>query len=545
MKSISNSLLRRVMSIYLLSTFAIFGFEIALQFNHGRAGIAEELGMFQNIFHGNISHGMWHMDPQEVDATVAGLLQMPSVSRVIISLPNGDVFRDAAAKDKEKTAGLGSSRIFRSLGAIRYRDSRSTEVLLGRLEIQSNGGVILSRLRPWIATALLAAALKTLILIFLVRLFFSRILSRPLFTIARLASEIDPKDARLQALPVKPGTPDELDVISIAINGLLTEVGNTVGALDQLNKGLEAQVADRTAKLQSANVELARQQEDLRSEVSLRRQKELDLQHVNSSLAESLDKLQLAQQSLVEAGKMAALGALVAGVAHEINTPVGLSLTGSSHFKYMVEQLEEQLNAGQLSETDLASFLQDAKELARTICASLEKAAALVGSFKLLAVDQVNDEIREFEPREYIEDVLLTHQQLLKRARVSVAIDCEASLTVRSYAGAWSQILSNLISNSINHGLTPEQADPRIEISVCETAQELTLVYQDNGQGMSEETAKKIYDPFFTTNRQAGGSGLGMHIVYNLVVQKLHGQIRLVTAMGEGVKFTIQLSKSG
>jgi C4-dicarboxylate-specific signal transduction histidine kinase len=543
MKSISNSLLRRVMSIYLLSTLAIFGFEIALQFKHGRAGIVEELEMFQSIFHGNISHGMWHMNPQEVDATVAGLLKMPSVSRVTVTLPNGDVFRDAISKDKDKTSEFGSSRIFSSQAPIRYRDSSSTELELGRLEIQSNGGVILNRLRPWIATALLAAVLKTIILIYLVRLFFERILSRPLFTIARLASEIDPKKVQPQALPVKAGIPDELDMISLAINGLLVEVSNTVGALDDLNKGLESQVADRTAKLQCANQELAQQQVDLRAEVSLRRQRELDLQSVNASLADSLEKLHLAQQSLVESEKMAALGALVAGVAHEINTPVGLSLTGSSHFKYMVEQLEQKFTAGQLTEPEFIRFLQDSKELARAIFVSLEKAAALVGSFKLVAVDQVHDEIREFGPREYIEDVLLTHQQLLKRAKVTVAVDCEETLKVKSYAGAWSQILSNLITNSMTHGFGPEQANPRIEIAVRETAQELELIYQDNGKGMSEETARKVYDPFFTTNRQAGGSGLGMHIVYNLVSQKLHGRIRLVTAPGQGVRFMIYLSK--
>lgn len=542
MKSISNSLLRRVMSIYLLSTLAIFGFEIALQFNQRKAGIAEELEMYQSIFHGNISHGMWHMNPQEVDATVAGLLKMPSVSRVTVTLPNGDVFRDAISKDK--MAEWGSSTIFSSQAPIRYRDSSTAELVLGRLEIQSNGGVILSRLRPWIATALLAAVLKTVILIYLVRLFFKRILSRPLFTIARLASEIDPKKVQPQALPVKPGTPDELDMISLAINGLLIEVSNTVGALDDLNKGLESQVADRTARLQNANQELAQQQEDLRAEVSLRRQRELDLQTVNASLADSLEKLHLAQQSLVESEKMAALGALVAGVAHEINTPVGLSLTGSSHFKYMVEQLEQKFTAGQLTEPEFITFMQDSKELARAIFVSLEKAAALVGSFKLVAVDQVHDEIREFEPREYIEDVLLTHQQLLKRAKVTVAVDCKETLKVKSYAGAWSQILSNLITNSMTHGFAPEQANPRIEIAVRETAQELELIYQDNGKGMSEETAKKVYDPFFTTNRQAGGSGLGMHIVYNLVSQKLHGRIRLVTAPGQGVRFTIFLSKT-
>ncbi|WP_367849851.1 ATP-binding protein [Rhodoferax sp. WC2427] len=254
-------------------------------------------------------------------------------------------------------------------------------------------------------------------------------------------------------------------------------------------------------------------------------------------------RLQAAQHDLAQAEKMAALGGLVAGIAHEINTPVGLGLTGSSHFKHMVEQLETKFRAGQLEEPDFEQFLADSKQLSHSIFISLEKAAALVKSFKLVAVDQTHDEMRNFQPLAYIQDLLLTHKQALRQAGVATAVDCQADLVVTSYPGAWSQVLSNLISNSLVHGFTPGQTDARIHIALAETPGEWVLDYRDNGRGMSDEVARKVFDPFFTTNRQGGGSGLGMHVVYNLVSQKLGGQIHLQTALGQGAAFTCHLPK--
>lgn len=252
-------------------------------------------------------------------------------------------------------------------------------------------------------------------------------------------------------------------------------------------------------------------------------------------------RLQAAQHDLAQAGKMAALGGLVAGIAHEINTPVGLGLTGTSHFKHMVEQLEAKFRAGQLEEPDFEQFLADARQLSHSIFISLEKAAELVKSFKLVAVDQTHDEIRSFQPLTYIQDVLLTHQQALRQAGVAGQVDCAADLVVTTYPGAWSQILSNLISNSLVHGFRPGQADARIHITLADEGNEWVLTYRDNGRGMSDEVARKVFDPFFTTNRQGGGSGLGMHVVYNLVSQKLGGRIQLQTAPGQGAVFTCQL----
>ncbi len=254
-------------------------------------------------------------------------------------------------------------------------------------------------------------------------------------------------------------------------------------------------------------------------------------------------ELHEAQGELAEAAKMASLGGLVAGIAHEINTPVGLSLTAASHFRHMIKEIEAKFRGGELAEDDFERFIVDSGELAHSIFVSLEKAAALVRSFKLIAVDQSADELRSFAARAYIEDVVLTHQPLLRRARASFTLECDAALMVESFPGAWSQMLSNLIGNSVAHGFDAEAADPKILVSVEDRPDAVVLTYRDNGRGMNEAVAKKVFDPFFTTNRQGGGSGLGMHIVHNIVSQQLRGHIQLETAPGEGVTFTIRLPK--
>ncbi len=542
MRSISSHLLKRVLSIYFALTLLIFAVDVGLQYQRHRDGIAAELSMLQKTFERSVAYALWHMDSNQLSATVAGMLEMPSVSRVIVTSPEGAVISDATSRESSKQQHMLPISTFRAQQALVHQEGPS-EVPLGVLEIQSNSSVILYRMQGPVLFAALTAMVKTMVLVALVKLFFDRILSRPLFEIARRAAQINPKEPGAALLPIKAGRPDELDVISSAINGLVGEVAATVQALDGLNKGLESQVEQRTAALRVAYDDLARERAELNAEVTLRQARENELEQSNQALAQSIDKLRLAQESLVESEKMAALGGLVAGIAHEINTPVGLGLTGASHFAYMVQQLETKFRAGELEEAHFERFLGDAKELSRSICVSLEKAAALVRSFKLVAVDQGSDELRRFDLGQYIADVVLTHQPVLRKAQVAIDIDCPAGLDVTSFGGAWSQVLSNLINNSVTHAFQGGRADPRIRIEVHSEGDEIVATYSDNGRGMSEQVARRVFEPFFTTNRQGGGSGLGMHIVYNLVHQQLHGRVSLQTEPEQGCRFTLRLPR--
>lgn len=545
MKSASVRLMSRVMAIYLCLSLAIFGAELWINYGETRDNITAELETLHHTFDDSVVYALWQLDNKQLDVTLAGMLKMPSVTRVVLTGPDGNVMRD------QRSATHGTAQ-FRLLPAATYVNRRplqqtngNTTVPLGAIAIHSDSHVIVERLKVGMLLTVAAAVFKTALLLFLVKLFFDRTLTRPLFQIAQMASGIDPTQAsQAQRLPVKPGLPDELDVISMAINGLVVEVAQAIGSLDELKRGLEQQVLVRTAALQQANDELDRERRQLSSEVSHRLAQEQRLQLVNADLEQSLEKLREAQKTLIESEKMAALGGLVAGVAHEINTPIGLGLTGASHFKYMVDQLGAKFRAGELEEVEFERFLADSTELSRTIFSSLDRAAALVRSFKLVAVDQNSTELRHFQPREYLNDVVRTLQSVLRKANVQVQMMVDANMTVYSDAGAWAQILANLINNSVIHGFGHDYKDAHLDISLEQQADEsLLLIYQDNGRGMAADVARKVFDPFFTTNRHEGGSGLGMHIVYNLVTQRLHGHIELITAPGIGTTFRIELPK--
>ncbi len=260
------------------------------------------------------------------------------------------------------------------------------------------------------------------------------------------------------------------------------------------------------------------------------------------SLEESLDTLHRTQKEMIQSAKMAALGDLVAGVAHEVNTPIGVSVTASSFLAERTRQIRELYQQGEMKRSDLEKYLALAEESSASVLSNLERAAELVQSFKKVAVDQSSEEKRVFEVRGYLEQILLSLRPQFKRTPHAVRLDCPAALSMDSYPGAVMQIMTNLIMNSLIHGFA-DGLPGEIHIRIEEAGDSVVLVYRDTGIGMTAEQKERIYDPFYTTRRGAGGTGLGMNIVYNLVTQTLKGSIRLETSPGQGALFTLTLPK--
>ena len=250
----------------------------------------------------------------------------------------------------------------------------------------------------------------------------------------------------------------------------------------------------------------------------------------------ALHQLHAAQDKLVQSEKMAVLGTLVAGVAHEVNTPVGVGVSAASTLQEFTQQLRRQFESGSLGRSQLAQFIDLAEESTRLILHNLSRAASLIQGFKQVAVDQSSDERRRFLLKPYLQEVMGNLKPLLRPHQHQ--LHCPEELWVNSYPGALAQIITNLVSNSVQHGFAPEQAG-----SLTLTAQardgEIELSYHDNGSGIPAEHQGKVFDPFFTTRRGSGGSGLGLHIVYNLVTQRLGGRIELHSQPGEGTRFTL------
>ena len=272
----------------------------------------------------------------------------------------------------------------------------------------------------------------------------------------------------------------------------------------------------------------------------------LALRASNSELSSTLATLKNTQRQLVDSEKMASLGNLVAGVAHEINTPLGIGVTAASHLRQETERLARHLEKNTLSKSELEQFTKSAVEASDLVLKNLDRASKLVRSFKQVAVDQGSEALRTIVLASYLEEVLFTLKPTLKRTQHHVKLIVPATLTMETYPGALSQIIFNLVTNSLTHAF-PERNDGNIQISAdlisadLKSGELILISYHDDGVGMPESVRSRIFEPFFTTKRGQGGSGLGMHVVYNLVTQLLKGNIQCISTEGVGTEIIIQI----
>lgn len=265
------------------------------------------------------------------------------------------------------------------------------------------------------------------------------------------------------------------------------------------------------------------------------------LSDANDQLGKAYDDLKQAQQTLVESEKMASLGSLVAGVAHEINTPIGISVTASSYLQERVADFKQHIEAKQLSRTYLNEFTQNLDESMQLLQGNLRRASELIASFKQVAVDQSSEARYNFSLADNLHQVVVSLGYKLKKAQCEVDIQCDPKLSIYSFPGSFTQIYSNLILNSIHHGFDGWDRPRKITIQVAQQGDELVIDYSDNGRGIPPEILPRIFDPFVTSKRGQGGSGLGTHIIYNLVVQLLRGRIHCASEPGQGAQFHIRL----
>lgn len=257
------------------------------------------------------------------------------------------------------------------------------------------------------------------------------------------------------------------------------------------------------------------------------------------SLEVNLENLKIAQTQLVESEKMSALGGLVAGVAHEVNTPLGISITAASQFKEKIKTLKAAIAAGTLSKTGLDEFIDDVTEADEILIKNLDRAALLIKNFKMISVDQSSEELREFELNAYIKEVVSTFRNELKHHHISLEFQLsEAPIEMSSYPGAISQIILNLLQNAVVHAFEGRE-DAKIILKTSWDGELATVTCSDNGKGVDKKIVDKIFEPFITTKRNMGGTGLGLNITYNLVTQKLGGRIRLDEEVTQGASFVM------
>jgi signal transduction histidine kinase len=286
----------------------------------------------------------------------------------------------------------------------------------------------------------------------------------------------------------------------------------------QINENLHSLVKERTHQLEEQKEELLLQKEELNF---------------------TLENLQKTQEQLIESAKMAAVGGLVTGVAHEINTPVGVGITAISNLLEDIQKMAKLYEKDEISRKDFKGFLESTHDTAKLIHKNLERTAELIQSFKQVSTDQVTEQQRVFGLKEYFNDILLSLRPKFREKKIEIKIQCDDELQLNSYPGVYAQIFTNLLLNSLQHGFYKKDTGT-IGIKAEIKDKLLKIHYTDDGTGISKKDLPHIFEPFYTSD-QRRGTGLGLNIIYNLVKQKLHGTITCESEPAKGVLFTIEV----
>jgi signal transduction histidine kinase len=258
---------------------------------------------------------------------------------------------------------------------------------------------------------------------------------------------------------------------------------------------------------------------------------------------ETIEKLRSTRDQLLLSERMAALGSLVSGIAHEINTPMSIGITAASYMNERTRNIMAEWDAQNLTREALEQYLRDTGESSGIVLANLDHAARIIKSLKQVAVDQQLDEHREFELVSYIKDIIMSLKHQLRPGKHQIALESGNPVLVDTYPGVITQVINNLVFNSITHGFGDREGG-QIRISARDEGDDVILVYRDDGRGLAEDELKHIFEPFYTTRRGQGGTGLGMNIVQNLVRDKLKGSIEIAQPEGGGAGFVIRFPRS-
>lgn len=256
-------------------------------------------------------------------------------------------------------------------------------------------------------------------------------------------------------------------------------------------------------------------------------------------LQQTLAELRNTQDMLIQSEKMSSLGNLVAGVAHEINTPIGVAVTLTSYLEEKNKEMKKMYEDKQLKKTELEKYINTADENSKAILFNLHRVSELIKSFKNVAVDRSIETKRSINLVNYFNEVILNLKPNINKNMYELEVFGPLDLEIYSYPGAMAQIINNLIMNSLIHAFSGEQRG-KMHFNIEQNKNIIKIMYTDNGKGMPRDIIEKVFEPFFTTNRKDGSTGLGMHIVYNLVTQTLNGRIQCDSKIGEGIIYIIE-----
>ena len=567
--SISRKLLTRVLSVYFILTVSVTGIQIIAKYFNTKSHINSELLTLQKTISGSLTRAVWELNTQQAIDISEGLIAIPMIKGITVSdeanniiTQLGEVISDHTTEedldvnistDHQSINSLSEGLFGHSFPLIFEFSGRTTTV--GTVTLLSSNDVIFSRIEVGIYFLIGNAVVKTAFLVFLFLLAFNKLLTEPLNELTEQIKQVDLNDPEASKLHTMNYEKNELNILEDAYNNLIDELVDfkdklalsqreTISAndkLDEQNLLLEQEVARKTSTLSSNMLKMEVQQQEMLNqqkqleEENLRRRKTEDtLVATNKELKSSILELSKAQDRLLDAEKMASLGILSAEVSHEINTPIGISITSTSYLSDIITKLHQDINEQKLSKRAIESFVNNAEHSVELLLNNLNRASELIASFKQVAVDQTNDKIRLINVAKFLDEIIQSLHPKLKKTNHTIKVHCAADIELYSHPGAIAQIIINLIINSIIHGFEHINRG-EITIDIVMEQQRLYLTYQDNGHGLNSEELEKLFMPFYTTKADHGGTGLGTHIVYNLAIDTLNGAITAKSPENQGL----------
>jgi len=572
--SISRKLLTKVLSLYFILTVTVTGIQIAAEYFNTKNHINTELLTLEKTISSSLTRSVWELNTQQTIDISKGLLAIPMVKGITVTDESGNIITQLGEimpseklknkfnhlNNKDKSINSISEGLFGHSFPLMFEFSGRIKPV-GHVTLLSSNAVIINRIEVGIYFLIGNAMVKTAFLVFLFTLAFNKLLTIPLREFTEQIQQVnldDPESSKLHSIHDEK---NELNILEDAYNSLIDELvefkrklaysqletDEAKEKIDEQNLLLEQEVARKTSflsrtmlKMEAQQSELLKQKQVLSKENEHRRKAQQTLIKTNKDLKNLINELNKAKERLLDAEKMSSLGMLSAEVAHEVNTPLGISITSSSYLHELITQFKQQYNHQKLSKKNIDNFIMNTQQSTELLMNNLNRASELVSSFKHIAVDQTSDKIRVINISAYLAEIIQSLSPKFKQTNHHVKIHCDKNIEIYSHPGAIAQVLINLIINSIVHGFEDINRG-EIIIDVSLKNETLQLNYQDNGHGLSEAELAHLFDAFYTTKADQGNSGLGTHIIKNLVVDTLNGKIEVQSEKEQGLSYQILL----
>ncbi|WP_286240700.1 sensor histidine kinase [Neptuniibacter halophilus] len=510
-KIISGRLGKRIAILIVVfsSCFTLLSTSLQLGLDY-RADISRIEQQFNNIrtsYLQAITLSVWSLDDSQIETQLVGLSQLPDIEYVAI------LVEDEIAWEQGEAV---SSTIRNMDFPLNYSAPGISAQDIGKLRITASIDNVYNRLLQKAGVILVSNGIKTFLVSGFILLLIWLLITRHLQTISDYLRDLDfsrhNNPLKLNKRQKDQSQYDEIDNVVQTINHMGSSLEQTYRSLHENKLHLQQLVEERDTLLEK--------------ELHHKEQLEQRVMERTQQLQNSMDDLRSAQDLLIETEKMAALGNMVAGVAHEINTPIGVCRTAASFQGENAKLIRQKMAEGTLTQSDLRGFLDEVEESSHLFESNIIKASNLISSFKLIATDQSYDAKQKFNLHNYLQSSIQTIYPQYKHQKVRFNLQIPEDIQLNSYPGALHHIISNLINNSILHGFEQKQGGNIVIHAECE-GDHLILDYRDDGRGLTAEEQKKLFEPFFTTKRGQGGSGLGMSIVFNIISRQLGGRAEL------------------